>query len=241
MYATKDYSRECDTVEGALRRYGDGGPYRRILDLGCGTGNHAIPLVRRGYEVTGVDLSADMVALAREKAVAASGAATFEVGDLRTVDLGRTFDAVLILFAVLGYLVADEDIRAGLRTARRHLRPGGLLVLDVWNAATVHAEGVRDRISVVESSGRQVIKASLRTLDPTGSHVNVRVRAWQIEGTAVVATADEAHRMRPFARFELERFLRECGFQPRTFFAFPDLDAPLQNRAFDIGAVAQAP
>ena len=240
MYATKDYGRETDAVEGAIRRYGDGGAYRRILDLGCGTGNHSLPLARRGYEMTGVDLSADMVALARRKAEGAGIRARFETGDVRTVDLGERFDAAIILFAVLGYLTSDEDVAAGLANIRRHLRPGGVLVIDVWNRATVLREGARDRISVMDEADRQIIKASLRTLAPGGSHVNVRVRVWEIRGAAVTGTADETHRMRPFARDELDRFVRASGMTPRAFFAFPDLDAPVGEGTFDLGCVASA-
>lgn len=241
MYGSKDYSRECDAVEGAVRRYGDGGTYRALLDVGCGTGSHSIPLAGRGYEVTGVDLSPDMVELARRKAAERGVTASFTTGDMRTVSLGRAFDVVVIMFAVLGYCITDADVAAALANVRRHLRPGGLLLLDVWHAPTLMREGPRDRVSVTDEGERQLIKASLRSLDPSGTHVNVRVRVWDIVGDTVAASADETHRMRPFARLELERFLRESGLTPRAFFAFPDLEAPASDAAFDLGAVASAP
>ena len=240
MYGSKDYSRECDAVEGAIRRFGDGGAYRTLLDIGCGTGNHSIRLAERGYDVTGVDLSPDMIELARRKTADRGIRASFTTGDMRTVSLGRTFDVAVIMFAVLGYCVEDADVAAALANVKRHLRPGGLLVLDVWNKDTVEREGARDRISVTDESGHQLIKASLRSLDPSGTHVNVRVRVWDIAGRTVTGSADETHRMRPFARAELERFVRASGLEPRAFFAFPDLDAPASERSFDLGTVASA-
>ncbi len=238
MYATKDYARECDAVEAAMRSHGDGGTYRSILDLGCGTGSHDVVLARRGYEVTGVDLSADMVEIARHKAAEGGLRVEFAVSDMRTVDLGRTFDAVLIMFAVLGYQTGDDDVRAALRTAHRHLRPGGVLVLDVWNAETVLREGARDRLSVLERPGRQLIKASLRTLRPGTTVVDVRMRVWEIEGRTLTASADESHGMRAFAPRELERFLAEAGLTLRAFFAFPELERPLRDGTFDLGCAA---
>jgi SAM-dependent methyltransferase len=240
MYGSKDYTRECDAVEGAVRRYGDGGAYRALLDLGCGTGNHSVPLARRGYDVTGVDLSADMVAIARRKAESAGIVARFEAGDMRSASLGRSFDVAVIMFAALGYLIADRDVAAGLANVKRHLRPGGLLLFDVWNRTTLLREGARDRITVSDEPGRQLIKAALRTLDPSGTHVNVRMRVWDIAGTTVTASADETHRMRPFTQAELERFLREAGLAPRAFFAFPDLDTAASDASFDLGVVASA-
>src|SRR5207248_11417549 len=56
LYRDKDYSAECDAIEHVFRLYGIG-PVRRVLDLGCGTGGHAVPLAERGYEVVGVDRS----------------------------------------------------------------------------------------------------------------------------------------------------------------------------------------
>ena len=51
LYHDKDYSAECDMIEGILKRYGES-PVRSILDLGCGTGNHAVPFAERGYDLT---------------------------------------------------------------------------------------------------------------------------------------------------------------------------------------------
>jgi len=66
LYSDKNYEAECDLIEEVFRRYAKSS-VETILDLGCGTGGHAFPLARRGYRVTGVDRSAEMLAHAREK------------------------------------------------------------------------------------------------------------------------------------------------------------------------------
>ena len=115
MYATKDYLAECDVIERVFARFGDG-RIRTIADFGCGTGSHAIPLARRGYAVVGVDRSDAMLAEARTKADGASsqpggmGTLTFRQGDLRDVNLDSRFDAVLMMFAVLGYQHTNQDV-----------------------------------------------------------------------------------------------------------------------------------
>src|SRR4051794_20155002 len=102
-YADKDYEGECDLIEKALARHGPT-EVRSLLDLGCGSGGHLFPLARRGYQMAGVDVSPDMLDVARRK-VAEAGLPGIDLrqGDLRSVRLGRTFDAALLMFAVLGY------------------------------------------------------------------------------------------------------------------------------------------
>lgn len=238
MYAGKDYSHECDAMEAAIQRFGDGSTYRTVLDLGCGTGNHSVALGKRGYEVSGVDLSEDMLAVARDKAAAAGVHASFHHGDMRDTYLGRTFDVALILFAALGYQTEDAAVAATLANARRHLRPGGLLLLDVWHLPTLVREGAPDRITVTDLPEGELIKASTRTLRTGSPVVDVRMRVWRIERRTLTGRADETHRMRAFAREELERWLAAAGLTPRAFFAFPHLDRPVADGTFDLGCVA---
>jgi len=131
LYKDKDYEAECDFLEQIFSRCAKY-PIRTILDLGCGTGGHALPLARRGYEVTGVDLSEHMLERARQKAAEAGLAISFHQGDIRILDLGCTFDVVVAMFAVISYQTSNEDLAAAFRSARRHLKPGGLFVFDCW-------------------------------------------------------------------------------------------------------------
>ena len=64
LYQDKDYVAECDLIERVFETYGQG-PTRRVLDLGCGTGGHAVILAKRGYDVVGVDRSPEMLERAR--------------------------------------------------------------------------------------------------------------------------------------------------------------------------------
>lgn len=117
-----------------------------VLELGCGTGEKLIPIAADGHECVGLDLSPGMLAEARRKADEREVAVTWVQGDMRDVDLGRTFDLVLITGNSLLHLHEAEDIVSCLRAVRRHLAPGGRLVLDVFNPSVrflAHADGVR--------------------------------------------------------------------------------------------------
>jgi SAM-dependent methyltransferase len=119
---------------------------RGILDLGCGAGRHAAHLVEAGAEVVGFDLSAALLARARQRL---AGAARLVRGDMRHLPFAdRSFDIVLNLFTSFGYFSDDDQHDAALREAGRTLRPGGTLVLDYFNAEKVRDELIpsEDRI-----------------------------------------------------------------------------------------------
>ncbi len=96
---------------------------RRILDLGIGGGHHLHPLTAE-FDATAVDLSAGILAHSRRL----NPGVDHHVGDMRSVRLGETFDAVLIHDAI-SYMTTEADLQAVFATARAHLRPGGLLIV----------------------------------------------------------------------------------------------------------------
>ena len=199
LYRAKDYDREVGLVDRILAREGKPGP-RAILDLGCGTGNHAFPLARRGHAVVGVDRSPAMLARAREKAreEPGGGAPAFLEGDVCSVKAGRQFDAALMMFAVMGYLHNDADVTAALVNVRRHLDPGGVFVFDVWNGVAVMADQPKGR-RVTIADGSATIERETRTqldLERHLCHVGFELSRTDADGQK--ETVVEDHVMRYF-------------------------------------------
>ena len=235
FYATKDYEAECDLLEGAFRFFGSG-PVETVLDLGCGTGGHALPLARRGYRVTGVDRSAGMLEKAREKAGA--GGPEFLEGDLRSLDIGRTFDAAVMMFAVLGYQVENQDVLAALRTVARHLKPGGLFAFDVWYGPAVLRDHPGERARTFRAGGREVIRVVRGDLDVARHVATVRYELWSVELASGVVRAAETHSMRFFFPKELDLFLDVAGLRLLSLTAFGDLDRSPAETDWNVFAVA---
>jgi SAM-dependent methyltransferase len=102
-----------------LQSYG----VRSVLDAGCGTGRVGRELARRGLDVLGVDIDAEMLATARRKAPEVE----WRLADLVTVDLGRTFEAVAAAGNVMIFLTPGTE-RGVIANLARHLSPGGLLI-----------------------------------------------------------------------------------------------------------------
>jgi len=234
LYAEKDYAAECSLIEEVFQRYGRAG-IESILDLGCGTGGHAFPLAARGYRVTGVDASAAMLREAERKLARAAQDVVpeFVLADIRELELGRQFDAALMMFAVLGYQASDADLQLALHSVRRHLQPGGLLVGDLWYGPTVLRVAPSDRIKQVDLVGEQLVRSATTTLD-LGRHlaaVHYRLARTDEEGKTRID--EETHTMRFFFPMELERAFRAAGLELVGLHPFPQLEAPLNSTVWN--------
>jgi SAM-dependent methyltransferase len=108
-----------------------------VLDVACGRGRHSRELARRGYDVTGVDLSVEAVVEARALAAEEGLDVTFEQGDMRDPVCEACFDGVVNLFTSFGYFEEDEENERAVRAMAEALRPGGWLVQDFLNAPYV--------------------------------------------------------------------------------------------------------
>jgi SAM-dependent methyltransferase len=235
LYRDKDYDAECDLVERLAREHGDG-PVRRVLDLGCGTGGHALVLAARGYEVVGVDRSEEMLAQARGKA---AGSVAFHQADIRTVELGERFDLAVMLFAVLGYLGSDDDVRAALDAARRHLRPGGLLVFDVWYEPAVIAQRPSERMKEVGLNDGMILRRSSGELDEQRRICTVRFHLVEERG-GVRRETEEEHEVRYFSEADLARLLADSAFQLARLGAFPEVEREPDATTWNVVAAARA-
>lgn len=242
-YADKDYEGECDQLEAIFARFLKAKP-RTILDLGCGTGGHAIPLAKRGYAVTGVDRSAEMVARGRAKAesLAARGlpAPDLHVGDLQSFDLGRSFDVAVSMFAVMGYLASPDSLHAALSNAREHLEPGGLLVFDVWSGPALLASPPVDRYRSTTVGPERVIRFARPQLSLVDQTVDVRYTILRMHGDRVVEETEESHVMRFFFPREIDLALRAAGFKLLHLSPVGALDAPLTASDWNVEVVAVA-
>jgi len=133
MYEDKDYRSECNQLSWGFQEFGTI-PINSVLDLGCGTGKHSWELANRGFQVTGVDRSADMLTVAKNQLLGVweNNQPAFEQGDATDFDLKEEFDAVVMMFAVISYLSTNDSLIAGLKNISRHLKPGGLFLADFW-------------------------------------------------------------------------------------------------------------
>ena len=102
-----------------------------VLDLACGPGRHSVALAKRGFRVTGVDLSGFLIGKARERARAEEAAVEWVQGDMRRFVRPESFDLAISLFTSFGYFESKDDDLRVLRNIHKSLRTGGTLVMEI--------------------------------------------------------------------------------------------------------------
>jgi SAM-dependent methyltransferase len=235
LYEDKDYLAECDVVERVFAVYAQR-QVRRVLDLGCGTGGHAAPLAARGYEVVGVDRSPAML----ERARARGSEARFQAHEIAGLDLGESFDAVLMMFAVFSYQTANADVQTALASVRRHLRPGGLFFADLWYGPAVLRQRPSERVKVASIADGQIIRVASGDLDARRNLCTVRYHVWQIASGQLVAEVREQHPMRYFFLPELELMFESAGLELLRLGSFPEIDDEATEATWNVAVIARA-
>src|SRR3954452_15669746 len=129
---TREYGHQrwLDNLEAIAIGHGLRG--NRLLDVGCGTGKSFLPMLARGYEVSGCDISAAVVERAGE---AAGGESSLPVADARALPVLGRFDLVTSLDDALNYVVSDAELGMAFAGVAQNLRPGGLFVFDLTSIA----------------------------------------------------------------------------------------------------------
>jgi SAM-dependent methyltransferase len=151
LHSGKPYADEAAAVHARIQTHLRSGG-NALLDVACGTGNHAAHL-REHYRVEGLDLEEGLLRVARER----NPGAAFHQGDMTDFDLGRRFDALVCLFSAIGYARTEDALRRTIANFARHLEPGGVAVVEPW----LSPEGFRPgmpRLDVAESSELKVAR-----------------------------------------------------------------------------------
>jgi len=211
FYRDKDYAGEADYVRSLIVRHQPDA--QSILDLGCGTGRHALLLAEKGYTVTGVDRSEQMLAGARKAVTAANNpSCDFHLGDIRTIDLNRQFDVVISLFHVISYQCGNEDLVAAFATAKRHLKPGGIFIFDCWYGPAVLSEKPETRIKRLEDEAAEITRMVEPVLRVNDNCVDLHYRILvKNKDDSRVEEISEVHSMRYLFRPEVELLLSRVG------------------------------
>lgn len=239
LYHDKDYSQECDFIEQILRSY-TLEPVKTILDGGCGTGGHAIPLANKGYEITGIDASEAMVERAREKAEKLNLSLDFRVADLCQFDLGTKFDACISMFATMSYITETENILRALTNIRRHLETGCLFIFDAWNGLAVLRQLPSVRVKTVEDKKKKIIRIAQPELDAFNHLCRVHYHLLVTQDNSLIDDIEETHVIRYLFPQEITHYLKHAVFETLKICPFLELGGKVDENVWNIAVIAKA-
>jgi SAM-dependent methyltransferase len=184
---------------------------KRVLDIACGTGRHAIPLTRRGYRVVGVDLSPAMLSRCAEQDDERS--VPLVQCDMRFLPFGPdAFDAMFCMFSSFNHLNENREILTALRGFYESLRPGGILILDLINPLKFLRIGFKDEeVHIGERDGIYVERRLSYRIDEVNA-------IWRQTEHTIIKTGSEIlenreiHLIRLLTYPEIRHLLETVGF-----------------------------
>lgn len=212
IYSFKDYRAESVLIRELIRR--EHPHARSILDVGCGTAEHARFLVDQ-FEIHGIDLQPEFVELARRKCPSGR----FEVADMRCFDLPRRFDVVQCLFSAIGYLTEPADVIAALKCFARHLNPGGMIVVEPWFTPDAYRAGVPHLAPPVDLPELKIVRVNVSELSGRLSVLRFHYLVGRPDG---VRHFEELHTLALYTVDEMLSFFAEAqlkaSYDPRGIF-----------------------
>ncbi|WP_078545516.1 class I SAM-dependent DNA methyltransferase [Litchfieldia alkalitelluris] len=184
---------------------------KTILDLACGTGEISVPLAEHGYEVVGIDLSDDMLAVANAKAQAANQNITFLQQDMSELQGLGTFDMIVIFCDSLNYLPSSEDVIKTFKHIHTYLKEDGLFFFDVHSVYKMDELFIDQTYAVTDEEVSYIWNCFPGESEHSVEHeLSFFVRD---EGTSLYERFDETHYQRTYDVYQYKTWLEELGFE----------------------------
>lgn len=209
LYQDKDYGEESKYIAMFLKSQGvdDGAKW---LDLGCGAGGHVFEFTKLGYQVHGIDLSENMIEVAKASCEESldnveSNFPVFEIGDIKAIKLNKKFKAITCLFHVVGYLKSYNEFISFLKGIDEHLEPGGVCLFDYWHGPGVLTDPPSVRVKKFEDESMKILRIAQPTMNINSNSVGINFDVYVTDKqTGKVHDINETHNIRYYFEDELK-------------------------------------
>lgn len=221
IHHRKDYRKEVDFLEKVFKKHRL--KVRDILDVACGTGNHAAVLVRRGYNVVGIDLHEEMLEIAREKVRNVK----LVEGDMRDLKLDRTFDVVICMFNSIAYNQTLSELRRTLSGFRKCLKARGIIVFDNHFLRERFVHGYR---GVMGYDDDELTIARFSFSEKLGKKGRITFSYLIREGNDFNYIRGDVHEFGLFSLSEIIEAMKEAGFATEVYWNFTMRRPPKRSK-----------
>ena len=221
IWGKRDYDADVKFLADFFRKY----HCRSVIDIGCGTGNHALRVSKMDYQVTGVDVSSTMLEIAKAKDKEAK--IKFIKGDMKklekVVPKGQRFDAAICLGQVFSHLMTNKDVQALLNELHKILKQNGLFVFSARNAKKINEECLNKlRLDhMINEEKLQLLVLTYNTRDLQDSNIIVWNPIYLIKQNSKVDLQIKEHKLRWFEFSTLKKIITEKGFKIVAIYSGP--------------------
>jgi ubiquinone/menaquinone biosynthesis C-methylase UbiE len=220
----RNYEQQTEFLNSAIKKYLPAA--HRILDTASGTGNHAIFMAKKGYDVTGVDLSQEMLNIAKQKIKNTELKVGFTYGDMRDLKFSSEFDVVYCLGMSFMELRTYDEINFCLNSIRRAIKPVGLFIFDVsngWEMLSVEtrkdsSEDAKTKVTWLSSGYIDKLKRMV--------HLDYTFIIQENNKTAIESGVEE---LRIFFPDELRMLLTNANFKIEAMLGDSSLETPFKE------------
>lgn len=228
FYNDKDYKGEVDYV---IKLIKENNPQTKsLLDLGCGTGKHAEMLCENNYIVHGIDLSEDMLKVAKSRINNKEDKLSFSHSKIQDLNLNKKFDTVVSLFHVMSYQNNNKDLIKAFEVAKEHLKSGGIFIFDFWYGPAVLKDPPFTRIKRLLNEKIKVTRIAepMTNAEKNIVDVNYDIFIEEIVSKKIIEKK-EIHKMRYFFDDELYMICEKIGFSIKQKYEWLSNNNPDQN------------
>ncbi|MCO4753581.1 MAG: class I SAM-dependent methyltransferase [Bacteriovoracaceae bacterium] len=212
LYSDKNYDEETKLLTSLINEFhNDSDKNLNILEIGCGTGEHARRLLKSGHQIHAIDKSQYMLEIAQAK-LRDNTSISFEVGDITSFKSSTKYDVVLMMFHVFSYLESSAQVKNALKNIKLSLKPDGIFIFDYWNTLGVNNFGASTTHKVSKTQNLEVTRKAIpQTINEQIIDVNYELNFLnKVQNES--QEFKETHRMRHFTPIEIENYLKEEGF-----------------------------
>lgn len=209
LYKDKDYVSEADYIVDLIKQHKP--EAKTLVEFGSGTGKHALLFCEKGFQVNGVEPSAEMLKIAQSNS---HTNLSFTHASIESLALAEKFDVATALFHVVSYLNENEELINSFRNIHKHLNEGGLFIFDLWYTPAVLSQVPEKRTKVTEDDHIKVIRNATPVNHWNKNIIDViyDINVFDKENQKDYVLS-ETHNMRHFSIPEIELLAKLTGFE----------------------------
>ena len=189
LYKDKDYYNETLYISKIIKKSTKG---KKILEIGCGTGSHAIELSKKGFQVCGIDNSKQMISAAKKK----TKKLKFKVSDARKFKFEEKFDIILLNFHVINFITNENELKKFFINCYRALSKNGILLFDFINLNAVKILKPQKKVKVINYKQMKIIRSTSPSFNKLNRKLNINFKLKILNKGEKIDEFKELHKLK---------------------------------------------